>query len=102
MDVGQVLTITRDRARPEPARAGGKVGAGTPVGQGTQAMLQSQGVTGVSLVGPESFAAEALPRFKVATGKAKRLIDRLRRLSAQIECDPARLFSGNRMPEYSR
>ena len=50
VDVGQVLSIDLDRSRPELVRVRIEVAAGTPVRQGTEATLQSQGVTGVSFV----------------------------------------------------
>jgi phospholipid/cholesterol/gamma-HCH transport system substrate-binding protein len=226
VDVGQVLAIDLDRSRPELVRVSIEVAAGTPVRQGTEATLQSQGVTGVSFVsleggkpdaprlnidpgagvaiipskpsvvqdlienapdllaeaiallrdlstftseenrksvasilknvdsatgrldtaitditritqdvsaavkqiaafsgrldsvadnanaalatadstlqGFESFSAKGLPRITATASEAERLIASLRRLSAQIERDPARFFLGNRTPEYAR
>lgn len=226
VDVGEVLDIQLDRSRPQLVRVSIEVTAGTPVRQGTQATLQSQGVTGVSFVGLEggqpdaprleidpeagvaiipskpsvvqglidnapdlleeaisllrdlskftsdenresvasilknvdsatgrldtaidditritqdvsvavkqiadfsdrldsvannanavletaqgtlrgfeAFTADGLPRITATASEAERLIDSLRRLSAQIERDPARFFLGNRTPEYTR
>jgi phospholipid/cholesterol/gamma-HCH transport system substrate-binding protein len=226
VDVGQVLAIDLDRSRPELVRVSIEVAAGTPVRQGTEATLQSQGVTGVSFVsleggkqdaprleidadagvaiipskpsvvqdlidnapellteatsvlrdlrtfttddnrqavasilrnmdsasarldtaitdvtriskdvaeavqqiaefshrldsvadnansvlatanstleGFQAFSAQGLPRITSTASEAERLIASLRRLSAQIERDPARFFLGNRTPEYTR
>ncbi|MEY3308242.1 MAG: hypothetical protein RLZZ413_2280 [Pseudomonadota bacterium] len=226
VDVGQVLSIDLDRSRPELVRVRIEVAAGTPVRQGTEATLQSQGVTGVSFVSLEggkpdaprlqidpdakvaiipskpsvvqglienapdlleeaisllrdlstftndenrasvasilrnvdsatgrldkaitditqitedvsaavrqiaefsqrldsvaenanaalktangtlqefkAFSTQGLPRITATASEAERLIDSLRRLSAQIERDPARFFLGNRTPEYTR
>jgi phospholipid/cholesterol/gamma-HCH transport system substrate-binding protein len=226
VDVGQVTAIELDRANPTRVRVRIQVGATTPVREGTQAVLQSQGVTGVSFVGLEggrpdaprlqpdpetdlpiipskpsvvqgliddapdllqeaisllrdlnkftndenreaiasilqnldqatgrldaamtdlneitdgvsdavekisgftekldtvatnantvldtanstlrgfdAFSNEGLPRITSTASEASRLIDSLRRLSAQIERDPARFFLGNRTPEYNR
>lgn len=59
VDVGQVLAITLDRANPSRVRVRIEVGAATPVRQGTQATLSSQGVTGVAFVGLEGGLADA-------------------------------------------
>lgn len=51
VNVGKVLTITLDRADPSRVRVRIEVSATTPIRQGTQATLASQGVTGVGFVG---------------------------------------------------
>ena len=59
VNVGKVLQITLDRADPSKVRVRIEVSAATPVRQGTEATLASQGVTGVSYVGLEGGAADA-------------------------------------------
>lgn len=71
VDVGQVLSITLDRANPSRVRVRIEVAAATPVRQGTEATLSSQGVTGVAFVGLEGGLADAErlvidPEFGVA------------------------------------
>jgi phospholipid/cholesterol/gamma-HCH transport system substrate-binding protein len=51
VSVGKVLTIALDHADPSKVRVRIEVSASTPVREGTQATLASQGVTGVSYVG---------------------------------------------------
>ncbi len=51
IDVGKVLTIALDKADPSKVRVRIEVSATTPVRQGTEATLASQGVTGVAFVG---------------------------------------------------
>jgi len=53
VDVGKVLTIALDKADPSKVRVRIEVSATTPVRQGTEATLASQGVTGVAFVGLE-------------------------------------------------
>jgi phospholipid/cholesterol/gamma-HCH transport system substrate-binding protein len=55
-----------------------------------------------TLEGFQAFSAQGLPRITSTASEAERLIASLRRLSAQIERDPARFFLGNRTPEYTR
>ncbi len=50
----------------------------------------------------KTFSETGLPEITNATTEASRLIEALRRVTAQIERDPARFFLGNRTPEYSR
>ncbi len=59
VDVGEVLSIRLDRANPSLVRVRIEVAATTPVRQGTQATLSSQGVTGVAFVGLEGGLADA-------------------------------------------
>jgi phospholipid/cholesterol/gamma-HCH transport system substrate-binding protein len=59
VDVGQVLAIRLDRDNPSRVRVRIEVAAATPVRQGTQAILSSQGVTGVAFVGLEGGLADA-------------------------------------------
>ena len=51
IDVGKVLTIALDKTDPSKVRVRIEVSATTPVRQGTEATLASQGVTGVAFVG---------------------------------------------------
>ena len=64
VDVGKVLTIALDRTDPSKVRVRIEVSATTPIRQGTEATLSSQGVTGVAFVGLEGGdpGAERLPR----------------------------------------
>lgn len=57
--VGKVLTIALDRVHSSKVRVRIEVSANTPVRQGTQATLASQGVTGVANVGLEGGDAGA-------------------------------------------
>lgn len=59
VDVGQVLAIRLDRDNPSRVRVRIEVAAATPVRQGTEATLSSQGVTGVAFVGLEGGLADA-------------------------------------------
>lgn len=59
VNVGKVIAIALDRADPSKVRVRIEVAASTPVRQGTQATLASQGVTGVSYVGLEGGGGEA-------------------------------------------
>lgn len=72
VNVGKVLTIALDSVDPTKVRVRIEVAASTPVRQGTQAMLSSQGVTGVAYVGLEG-GGVAAPRLEVdpATGVAE-------------------------------
>lgn len=67
VNVGKVLTIKLDRTDPSKVRVRIEVAASTPVRQGTEATLASQGVTGVAYVGLEGGAADA-PRLKLDAG----------------------------------
>ena len=51
VDVGKVLTIALDKTDPSKVRVRIEVSATTPIRQGTEATLASQGVTGVAFVG---------------------------------------------------
>ena len=51
VDVGKVLTIALDRTAESKVRVRIDVSANTPIRQGTEATLASQGVTGVAFVG---------------------------------------------------
>lgn len=72
VDVGKVLTIALDRTDPSKVRVRIEVSATTPVRQGTEATLSSQGVTGVAFVGLEGgdAGAKRLP-LDAATGVAQ-------------------------------
>jgi phospholipid/cholesterol/gamma-HCH transport system substrate-binding protein len=59
VNVGKVLAINLDRADPSKVRVRIEVSATTPVREGTEATLASQGVTGVAFVGLESGGAKA-------------------------------------------
>lgn len=59
VNVGKVLTITLDRANPSKVRVRIEIAAATPVREGTEATLASQGVTGVSYVGLTGGAPDA-------------------------------------------
>ena len=64
VDVGQVLKIALDRTEQSKVRVRIEVSANTPVRQGTEATLSSQGVTGVGFVGLEGGATDN-PRIPV-------------------------------------
>ncbi|MEO7382663.1 MAG: MlaD family protein, partial [Paracoccaceae bacterium] len=64
VDVGKVLTITLDRNSTSKVRVRIEVAASTPVRQGTEATLSSQGVTGVAFVGLDGGNPDA-PRFPI-------------------------------------
>lgn len=49
-----------------------------------------------------TFGETGLPQITDAAAETSRLIEALRRVTAQIERDPGRFFLGNRTPEYSR
>lgn len=53
VDVGKVLRIALDRTEQSKVRVRIEVAASTPIRQGTEATLSSQGVTGVGFVGLE-------------------------------------------------
>lgn len=64
VDVGKVLTISLDRTAASKVRVRIEVSANTPVRQGTEATLASQGVTGVAFVGLEG-GTEENPRLPI-------------------------------------
>lgn len=71
VDVGEVVAIALDRANPSLVRVRIEVAASTPVRQGTEATLSTQGVTGVTFVGLEGGLPDAArlpidPEFGVA------------------------------------
>jgi phospholipid/cholesterol/gamma-HCH transport system substrate-binding protein len=72
IDVGKVLTIALDKTDPSKVRVRIEVSAATPVRQGTEATLASQGVTGVAFVGlvGGDVGAKRLP-VNAATGIAE-------------------------------
>ncbi|MDT8855435.1 MlaD family protein [Paracoccaceae bacterium Fryx2] len=64
VDVGEVRGIALDSSNSGRVRVRIEVAAATPVRQGTQATLASQGVTGVAFIGLEGGAADA-PRYDI-------------------------------------
>jgi len=64
VDVGKVLRIALDRTQESKVRVRIEVSATTPIRQGTEATLSSQGVTGVGFVGLEGGTTDA-PRLPV-------------------------------------
>lgn len=58
VDVGKVLTIALDSTAASKVRVRIEVSASTPIRQGTEATLASQGVTGVAFVGLEGGTEE--------------------------------------------
>lgn len=64
VDVGKVVAIALERNAASQVRVRIEVGAATPVRQGTQATLSSQGVTGVAFVGLEGGSPDA-PRLPI-------------------------------------
>ena len=71
VDVGQVTAIDLDRDDPNRVRVRIEVSATTPVRQGTEAVLESQGVTGVAFIAlsggePDAARLEVLPPNYVA------------------------------------
>lgn len=71
VDVGQVTAIDLDREDPSRVRVRIEVSATTPVRQGTEAILESQGVTGVAFIAlsggePDAVRLEVLPPSYIA------------------------------------
>ncbi|MBC7740395.1 MAG: MCE family protein, partial [Candidatus Saccharibacteria bacterium] len=64
VDVGKVLNIALDRDEQSKVRVRIEVSANTPIRQGTEATLSSQGVTGVGFVGLEGGTTDD-PRLPV-------------------------------------
>ncbi len=64
VDVGTVLTIALDRTAASKVRVRIEVSANTPIRQGTEATLASQGVTGVAFVGLDG-GTEENPRLPI-------------------------------------